>query len=126
MEIAPLRTAVSGAVLAAEDEGWDAARTSHAGTGRPEVIVRVANVDDVSEAVRFSAAARRDIVVRGGGHSAWCTLDDGVLLDLSALDSVELVGDPDGGALVRIGGGAQWGDVAHVLAEAGVGISSGD
>ncbi len=126
MELAPLRTAVSGAVLAAEDEGWDAARTSHAGTGRPEVIVRVSNVDDVSEAVRFSAAARRDIVVRGGGHSAWCTLDDGVLLDLSALDAVEILADPDGGAIVRIGGGAVWGDVAHVLAEAGLGISSGD
>ncbi|WP_345803217.1 FAD-binding oxidoreductase [Microbacterium sp. AZCO] len=126
MDIAPLRTSVSGAVLAAEDQGWDAARASHAGTGRPDVIVRVSNLDDVSEAVRFAAASRRPAVVRGGGHSAWSTLDDGVLIDLSALDSVEVVGDPEGGALVRIGGGARWGDVAQVLSEHGVGISSGD
>lgn len=126
MDLAPLRTVVSGAVLAAEDEGWDDARTSHAGTGRPEAIVRVSSIDDVAEAVRFAAAERRDIVVRGGGHSAWSTLDDGVLIDLSALDGVEIVTDADGGALVRVGGGARWGDVAHVLAEEGLAISSGD
>jgi FAD/FMN-containing dehydrogenase len=126
MNIAPLRTAVSGSILAAEDEGWDAARASHAGTGRPDVIVRASSVDDVSEAVRFAAVERHPLVVRGGGHSAWGTLDDGLLLDLSALDSVEIVADPDGGALVRVGGGARWGDVAHVLAESGLGISSGD
>ncbi|WP_243073575.1 FAD-binding oxidoreductase [Microbacterium sp. SS28] len=126
MDIAPLRTVVSGAVLAIEDEGWDAARASHAGLGSPEVIVRVASIDDVSEAVRFIAASKRVAVVRAGGHSAWCTLDDGVLIDLTALDAVEVVDDPEGGALVRIGGGARWGDVARVLAKHGLGISSGD
>lgn len=126
MDLAPLRSAVAGAVLAAEDQGWDAARFSHAGPGRPDVIVRVSSVDDVCEAVRYAAAARRVVVVRGGGHSAWCTLDEGVLVDLTALDEVEVVADPDGGALVRIGGGARWGDIAHVLAARGLGISSGD
>ncbi|QIG40197.1 FAD-binding oxidoreductase [Microbacterium sp. 4R-513] len=126
MDIAPLRSAVSGAVLAAEDQGWDAARASHAGVGRPDVIVRVSSLDDVSEAVRFAAASRRVAVVRGGGHSAWCTLDEGVLIDLSALDAVEVVEDSEGGALVRIGGGARWGDVARILSDQGLGISSGD
>ncbi|TDN92367.1 FAD-binding oxidoreductase [Microbacterium sp. BK668] len=126
MDLAALRTAVSGSVLAAEDQGWDAARNSHAGLGRPDVIVRVDSLDDVSEAVRFAAAGHREVVVRAGGHSAWCTLDDGVLVDLTALDSVEVVEDPDGGALVRIGGGARWGDVARVLSDRGLGISSGD
>lgn len=126
MDIASLRTAVSGSVLAAEDQGWDAARGSHAGFGRPDVIVRVSSLDDVSEAIRFAAAARRAVTVRAGGHSAWSTLDDGVLIDLTDLDSIEVVEDPDGGALVRIGGGARWGDVAHVLSEQGLGISSGD
>ncbi|MEU1970040.1 FAD-binding oxidoreductase [Microbacterium sp. NPDC019599] len=126
MDITPLRTAVSGSVLAAGEQGWDGARASHAGVGRPEVIVRVSSVDDVSEAVRFAAASRRVAVVRAGGHSAWCTLDDGILIDLTALDAVEVVEDPDGGALVRVGGGARWGDVADTLAEQGLGISSGD
>lgn len=126
MDIAPLRTAVSGSVLVAEDQAWDAARVSHAGLGSPEVIVRVSSLDDVSEAVRFAAAGRHEVVVRAGGHSAWCTLDDGVLIDITALDAVEVVADPEGGALVRIGGGARWGAVAHVLSEHGLGISSGD
>jgi FAD/FMN-containing dehydrogenase len=126
MDIAPLRDAVSGSVLSAEDQGWDAARVSHAGLGRPDIIVRVGSVDDVSEAVRFTAAGRHEVAVRAGGHSAWCTLDNGVLIDLTALDTVEVVADPEGGALVRIGGGARWGDVARALAEHGLGISSGD
>src|SRR3954447_14042244 len=126
MDFAPLRDAVSGSVLAAEDQGWDAARVSHAGLGRPEVIVHVSSLDDVSQAVRFAAAGRREVVVRAGGHSAWCTLDNGVLIDLTALDSVEVLEDPEGGALVRVGGGARWGDVARVLSAEGLGISSGD
>jgi len=126
MDIAPLRTAVSGSVLSAEDQGWDAARISHAGLGRPDIIVHVGSIDDVSEAVRFAAAGRHDIVVRAGGHSAWCTLEGGVVIDLTALDAVEVVADPEGGALVRIGGGARWGDVARILAAEGLGISSGD
>ena len=126
MDIAPLRTHLGGAVLTAEDQGWDAARVSHAGTGSPDIIIRTASVDDVCEAVRFAAASRRPAVVRGGGHSVWCTLEDGVLIDLSGLDSIEVVADPEGGALVRIGGGARWGDVARALGDRGLGISSGD
>lgn len=126
MDIAPLQTSIAGTVLTAADQGWDAARVSPAGTGSPEVIIRAASVDDVCEAVRFAAASRRPAVVRGGGHSVWCTLDDGVLIDLSGLDSIDVVADPEGGALVRVGGGARWGDVARALGAQGLGISSGD
>jgi len=126
MEIGALRNAVSGAVLAADDQGWDAARASRAGLGRPDVIVRVTSLDDVSAAVRFAAVSRRVAVIRAGGHSAWCTLDDGILIDLTALHAVEVVEDPEGGALVRVGGGARWGDVARALSEHRLGISSGD
>lgn len=125
MDVSALRSAVAGAVFVAEDEGWDSARLSHAGPGSPDTIVRVSSVDDVSEAVRFAVLQRRAVIVRGGGHSAWSTLDDGVLLDLSELADVRVEPAADG-AIVRIGGGAVWGDVAGALAPHGLGISSGD
>ncbi len=121
MDLTSLRSAASGTVLLATDEGWDAARLSHAGVGAPDTIVRVSTLDDVVLAVRFAAASHQALVVRGGGHSAWCTLDGGLLLDLSALDGIEVDGD-----LVRVGGGAVWGDVGRALAAHGLGLSSGD
>ncbi|GAA2006567.1 FAD-binding oxidoreductase [Microbacterium ulmi] len=126
MDITSLRSAVTGPVLSAEDAGWDAARLSRAGLGAPDVIVHVSSVDDVCAAVRFAAASRRPAVLRSGGHSAWCTLDDGILIDLSGLDAITILDDPAGGAVVSVGGGAHWGAVARALAPRGLAISSGD
>lgn len=125
MDLSALRAAVSGSVIAAADEGWDAARASHAGSGSPEAIVHVSSVDDVSEAVRFAVRQDRVVVVRGGGHSAWSTLADGVMIDLAGLAHVEVVGE-ETRPVVRIGGGAVWGEVARALAPHALGISSGD
>ena len=61
------------------------------------------------------------IVVRSGGHSAWGGVPGGLTLDVGALDDVEV-----DGTLVRVGGGATWGRIAAVLADHGLGISSGD
>lgn len=126
MDLTALRADVSGTVLSAEDAAWDDARLSHAGLGRPDTIVRVASVDDVVAAVRFATVSRRSVVVRSGGHSAWCTLDDGILIDLSALADVVVDDTEQGGPIVRIGGGAHWGAVARALAPHGLGLSSGD
>ena len=64
--------------------------------------------------------------VRGGGHGfpGFGTNDGGVVIDLSKLAEVEVIDDEQ--HLVRIGGGATWGQVAAALAPHGLAISSGD
>jgi FAD/FMN-containing dehydrogenase len=73
---------------------------------------------------------RRDVglslSVRGGGHSypGFGTNDGGGVIDFAGLATVEII---DGErALVLIGGGATWGQVAATLAPHGLAISSGD
>ncbi len=104
--------------------------------GDPALVLRPARTGDVQAAVRFAAQAGLDqagpaqtgptLAVRGGGHgfAGFGTNDGGVVIDLSRLAAVEVV-DSDRG-LVRIGGGATWGQVAAALAPHGLAISSGD
>lgn len=111
----------AGAVVRPGDDQWDAARSFHSGVGEPTVIVRASTVDDVRLAVRYAASERLDVMVRGGGHSAWGAVPGGVTLDLDALDDIRV-----DGTLVHVGGGATWGAVAAALSEHGLGVSSGD
>ncbi|WP_307858513.1 FAD-binding oxidoreductase [Microbacterium flavescens] len=111
----------AGTVVKPGDAEWDAARSFHSGVGEPTIIVRPSSVDDVRAAVRYAASERLDVMVRGGGHSAWGAVPGGVTLDLDALDDIRV-----DGALVHVGGGATWGAVAAALAEHGLAVSSGD
>ena len=58
----------------------------------PDCIVRARSVADVVHTVDFARGHRLSISVRGSGHSySGCFLrDDGILLDVSALDAVEV------------------------------------
>lgn len=91
---------------------------------QPALVLRPTDVADVQRAVSFAAASDLSLVVRGGGHSAagLSTVDGGIVIDLSALDTVELRAE----RRVRVGGGALWGQVAEVLTPHGLVISSGD
>jgi FAD/FMN-containing dehydrogenase len=60
------------------------------GTRRPQVIVRVADEQDVVEAVRFARTNKMKVVVRGGGHN-WCNpslRNSGMMIDLANLNQV--------------------------------------
>ncbi len=76
--------------------------------------------------VRFAASAGLLLSVRGGGHgfAGFGTNDGGAVIDLSKLADVEIIDKER--HLVRIGGGATWGQVAAALAPHGLAISSGD
>jgi FAD/FMN-containing dehydrogenase len=110
-----------GTVIRPGDSEWESARRFHSGIGSPAAVIRAATVDDVRGALRYASAERLDVMIRCGGHSAWGGVPGGLTLDISALDGIEV-----DGTRVRVGGGAQWGAVAHALAERGLGISSGD
>jgi FAD/FMN-containing dehydrogenase len=106
------------------DADYDVARTTIAGTAEPAVVLRPADVAEVVASLEYIRAAGLDLAVRAGGHNAlgFGNSDGGAVLDLSSLDSVEVLAD----GRVRVGAGATWGPVAAALAEHGLAITSGD
>ncbi|MEV0714833.1 FAD-binding oxidoreductase [Asanoa sp. NPDC050611] len=103
---------------------YGSASRSLLATGTPARILRPKSTGDVRAGVRYAAEAGLVLSVRGGGHSfpGFGTNDGGVVIDLAGLADVEVLD----GHVVRIGGGATWGQVATALAPHGLAISSGD
>jgi FAD/FMN-containing dehydrogenase len=123
MNIGQFSESVDAIVLQSGDEGYadNARRSLYADV--PNIIVRPRTADAVAETVRFALSSSLEISVRCGGHGAVpSTSAEGLLIDLSLLSDVEVLDDN----LVRIGGGALWGDVALALAPHGLVITSGD
>ncbi|NUR98649.1 MAG: FAD-binding oxidoreductase, partial [Kribbellaceae bacterium] len=116
----------AGEIVEPQDAGYDAASRTVLVQGSPAHVFRPANVSDVQKAVRFAVDSGLALAVRGGGHSfpGFGTNDGGVVIDLSGLAAIDVV-DKDK-HLVRIGGGATWGQVAAALAPHNLAISSGD
>ena len=128
MSTAPeaLRRDFAGDIIEPGAGEYDAASRTVLASGSPAYVLRPASVRDVQAAVTFARDEGLALAVRGGGHgfAGFGTNDGGAVIDLRALDDVEVV---DGEHhLVRIGGGATWGAVADALAPHGLAISSGD
>ena len=87
IDIAALRRAVAGDVIAPADAGYDAARAVWNATidRRPAAIVRCTGTADVVAGLAFARAHDLRIAVRGGGHNVagLAVCDDGLVLDLS-------------------------------------------
>jgi FAD/FMN-containing dehydrogenase len=115
-----------GEIVAPGDPGYDAASRTVLAGGTPAAVIRPASVEDVQAAVRYAAASGLPLAVRGGGHSfaAFGTNDGGLVIDLAGLAGIDVV-DKDK-HVVRVGGGATWGQVATALQPHNLAISSGD
>ncbi|TDW15530.1 FAD-binding oxidoreductase [Kribbella kalugense] len=115
-----------GEIVAPGDEGYDVASRTVLVAGSPAYVLRPANVEDVRKAVAFAVESGLPLAVRGGGHSfaGLGTNDGGVVIDLGKLAGIEIIDKER--HVVRIGGGATWGQVAAALAPHGLAISSGD
>jgi FAD/FMN-containing dehydrogenase len=130
--IEELTAGLNGTVIRPGDANYDEARALHNAMidKQPALIVRVADVDDVVAAVNFGREHGLDLAIRGGGHNGagLASVDDGLVIDLSAMNGVEVDAD---NRTVKIGGGALLGDVdaatnAHGLATpAGIIASTG-
>jgi FAD/FMN-containing dehydrogenase len=116
-----LRTAISGAVYTEADADFPQVRAGHTGKDAPDIVIRARTAQDIANGVRYAAAEGLPLGVRSGGHSRWGELPGGLILDLHDLRDIEVDGD-----LVRVGGGATWGEVAEALSAHGLAISSGD
>jgi FAD/FMN-containing dehydrogenase len=113
-------------VLVLGDDGYDDARLAWNSMHdrRPGVIVRVANGDDVTAAIRFATERGLEIAVRGGGHNVAGngTTEGGILVDLADLDEVAV--DP-AAQMVRAGGGATLADLDAATEPSGLIVPAG-
>ncbi len=121
-----LRRDFGGDIIEPGGAEYESASRSVWASGSPAYVLRPRSVGDVQAAVGFAASAGLSLSVRGGGHSfaGFGTSDGGIVIDLSNLANVEIIDKER--HLVRIGGGATWGQVAAVLAPHCLAISSGD
>ncbi len=123
---AELRREFGGDIIEPGDEEYAAASGSILASGSPARVLRPTSVADVQTAVWYAAESGLALSVRGGGHGfqGFGTNDGGVVIDLRALADVEVLDEER--QLVRIGGGATWGEVTTALTPHVLAISSGD
>src|SRR3954447_10621840 len=88
---------IRGRVITPDDPDYDAARRVVPGNidRRPSLIVRVADDADVARTIALAREEGLELAVRSGGHSpaGHSVSEGGIVLDLSALNEVEL--DPE-------------------------------
>ncbi|MDA0633529.1 LLM class flavin-dependent oxidoreductase [Nonomuraea sp. MCN248] len=108
------------------DREYERVRSTYVWPGSPGLVLRPATAAQVAEAVAYARGQDVPLAVRSGGHgiSGRSTNDGGIVVDVGALDTVEVL--DRGRGLVRVGAGARWGDVAQALTPHGLAISSGD
>ncbi len=121
-----LGTGFAGELVGPADPGYESGRAVFNAMidRRPALIARCASTEDVAATIAF--ARRHDLLlaVRGGGHNGGGlgVCDNGVVLDLSLLQTVEV----DAAArTVRAGGGCTWRQVDAATHEAGLATPSG-
>ncbi|QAY64282.1 LLM class flavin-dependent oxidoreductase [Xylanimonas allomyrinae] len=109
------------------DRAYASLRHNYLRSGAPGIVLRPRDAEQVAEALGFARAqAGVPLGVRSGGHgiSGRSTNDGGVVVDLGALDAIEVLDERT--RRVRVGAGATWGAVAAALAPHGWAITSGD
>ncbi|MFE5308718.1 LLM class flavin-dependent oxidoreductase [Isoptericola sp. NPDC056605] len=126
IDYAAVPAALAASAVEPGDRAYDGVRHNYLRSGAPGLVLRPRDTAQVAEAVRFARSQDVPLGVRSGGHgiSGRSTNDGGIVVDLGALDQVEVV--DEAARRVRVGVGATWGRVAEVLAPRGWAISSGD
>jgi FAD/FMN-containing dehydrogenase len=119
-------TDLTGEVLLPGDDGYDDAARAFMAAGSPAVVVRPWDADDVAAALAHAAREDLAVSVRSGGHGPLgsATNTGGMVIDLTHLDRIEVL-DAER-RLVRVGGGATWGQVGAALDPLGWGLTAGD
>jgi FAD/FMN-containing dehydrogenase len=107
-----VRRDLSGDIVLPEDEAYDHARGVWNGMidRRPLAVVRVRSESDIAPAIALARDHGLPLAVRGGGHNVAGngTVDNGIVLDLRAMDAVTV---DAGSREVGVGPGATLADV---------------
>jgi FAD/FMN-containing dehydrogenase len=121
-----LKTKLCGSLIRPGEPDYDNARRVFNGMidKHPALIARCSNTPDVSETVRFARETNTPASVRGGGHSVTgsALIDDGLVIDLSAMRVVEV--DPEK-RTARAQGGGTWGDLDSATQAFGLATTGG-
>jgi FAD/FMN-containing dehydrogenase len=121
VDIATLRHAVRGSVLAPGDDGWDEARTpwNVQFQQNPVLVVVPANSADVQAVVRFATANGLRVAPQGTGHGVGSLgdLSDAILVRMTELRDVEIDAEA---RQARAGAGVIWEEVVNPAAEHGL------
>jgi FAD/FMN-containing dehydrogenase len=122
-----LRSRITGRVLTAGDEGYDAARVVVLGgvDPHPALITRPVSDADVAAVVTYARENGLPLAVRSGGHSLayLSVIDDTIVVDLSEMAGVSI--DPEA-RIARVQPGATSGDLAGPANDYGLALSTGD
>lgn len=125
-----LRHILSGTkarVITAEDEAYSTSisRWSTAAVKPAGVVAIPTTVHEVSLVVKYATEQALDLAIKGGGHSTAgaSSTDGGLLLDLHA--SMRNVTVDSERKLLRVQGGANWGDVDRAAAQYGLATVGG-
>src|SRR6476659_3911326 len=124
--IKAMSEAVRGRVITPLDPDYEYARVVYNAmhNRRPGAIIRCMDSADVMAADAAARDGGFDLAIRRGGHSGpgFGTVDDGLVIDLAPMKNVWV--DP-GKKVVRVGGGAMWGDVDHATYPFGLAAPGG-
>ncbi|HKG35585.1 MAG TPA: FAD-binding oxidoreductase [Solirubrobacterales bacterium] len=122
-----LRTQLAGELITPQDPGYDEARqVFFKGWDRhPVAVARVAGAEDVARVVSLAPESGLELAVRSGGHSrpGYGTVDGGLVIDLSGMNSVEIDAD---GRTAWVETGATAGQYTKATSERGFVTGLGD
>jgi FAD/FMN-containing dehydrogenase len=125
-EVAELRSALRGDLVAAGDTQYEDARRVWNGNidRHPALIARCRGTADVREAVAFARSRELLVSIRGGGHSApgYGTNDGGLVIDLSAMKGIRV--DPHA-RTAAAQGGVLWHELDHETQAFGLATTGG-
>ena len=117
-----LQERLRGSYIGRGAPNYDEARALHNAMidKRPAVIVRCGSAADIAGALEFARTSNLPVAVRGGGHNGpgFGSVEGGLVIDLSPMNRIDVDADR---RIVRVQGGATWGQVdgathAHGLA----------
>ncbi|MDP2773857.1 MAG: FAD-binding oxidoreductase [Nocardioides sp.] len=118
--------ATRGRVITSQSPEYDQARSVYNAMidRRPLAIVHAVDVADVRIAVEAARESGLDLAIRGGAHSVpgFGTVDDGIVLDLSAMKGIHI--DPEK-RIGRVQGGCTWGDFDQAAHAFGLATTGG-
>jgi len=124
--VAELAQSVRAELIGPESAGYDDARSIWNGAHdrRPALILRADGVADVIKGVQFARSENLPLAIRGGAHSipGFSTVDDGLVLDLSAMKGVRV--DPDRKRVMAQAGNT-WKDFDHETQAFGLAVTGG-
>ncbi len=119
-----LRSAVRGAVVGPQDDGWDMSRRAwHSGVDQqPAAVAHVADSADVEAVVRVAAEHGLTVAAQPRGHGATQHLDGAVLVRTGNLDEIAI---DTAARTARVGAGVAWQELCDALDGTGLVALSG-